>query len=116
MSMSPPRIARVYRASAAGVVSRGMSTDADIRGTNPIRGINTIVEDRRGRIWIATPDGVWRVEPFPFTQDLRRTLEAQRKLTEGLDSPYVLCHLAGVRPEKRATSRPRSACARPVRS
>jgi integrase len=38
---------------------------------------------------------------FPFTQDLRRTLEAQRKLTEGLDSPYVFCHLAGVRTGKR---------------
>jgi integrase len=38
---------------------------------------------------------------FPFTQDLRRTLEAQRKLTEGLDSPYVFCHLAGVRKGKR---------------
>ena len=38
---------------------------------------------------------------FPFTQDLRRTLEAQRKLTEGLDSPYVFCHLAGVRAGKR---------------
>jgi integrase len=38
---------------------------------------------------------------FPFTQDLRRTLEAQRKLTEGLDSPYVFCHLSGVRAAKR---------------
>jgi integrase len=38
---------------------------------------------------------------FPFTRDLRRTLEAQRKLTGGLDSPYVFCHLAGVRVGKR---------------
>jgi integrase len=38
---------------------------------------------------------------FPFTQDLRRTLEAQRKLTEGLDSQYVFCHLGGVRKGKR---------------
>jgi Histidine kinase-, DNA gyrase B-, and HSP90-like ATPase len=38
---------------------------------------------------------------FPFTRELRRTLEAQRKLTEGLDSPYVFCHLAGVRVGKR---------------
>jgi hypothetical protein len=38
---------------------------------------------------------------FPFTQDLRRTLEAQRKLTEGLESPYAFCHLAGVRVGKR---------------
>ena len=38
---------------------------------------------------------------FPFTQDLSRTLEAQRKLTEGLDSPYVFCHLAGGRVGKR---------------
>jgi integrase len=38
---------------------------------------------------------------FLFTRELRRTLEAQRKLTEGLDSPYVFCHLAGVRVGKR---------------
>src|SRR5439155_16463047 len=38
---------------------------------------------------------------FPFTRELRRTLEAQRKLTEGLDSSYVFCHLAGVRVGKR---------------
>lgn len=38
---------------------------------------------------------------FPFTQDLRRTLEAQRKLTDGLDSPFVFCHLAGARAGKR---------------
>jgi len=38
---------------------------------------------------------------FPFTRELRRTLEAQRKLTEGLDSLYVFCHLAGVRKGKR---------------
>src|SRR5262245_8211173 len=38
---------------------------------------------------------------FPFTRELRRTLEAQRKLTEGLDSAYVFCHLAGVRVSKR---------------
>jgi integrase len=38
---------------------------------------------------------------FPFTQDLRRTLEAQRNLTEQLDSAYVFCHLAGVRKGKR---------------
>ncbi len=38
---------------------------------------------------------------FPFTQDLRRTLEAQPNLTEGLDSPHVFCHLAGVRAGKR---------------
>jgi hypothetical protein len=36
-----------------------------------------------------------------FTQDLRRTIEAQRKLTEGLDSPHVFCHMAGVRVGKR---------------
>jgi len=38
---------------------------------------------------------------FPFTRELRRTLEAQRKLTEGLDSSYVFSHLAGVRVGKR---------------
>jgi integrase len=38
---------------------------------------------------------------FPFTQALRRTVEAQRKLTEGLDSPCMFCHLAGVRAGKR---------------
>jgi hypothetical protein len=38
---------------------------------------------------------------FPCTRELRRTLEAQRKLTEGLDSPYVFCYLAGVRVGKR---------------
>jgi integrase len=38
---------------------------------------------------------------FPFTEDLRRTLKAQQKLTEGLDSEYVFCHLAGVRKGKR---------------
>lgn len=38
---------------------------------------------------------------FPFTDDLRRTLEAQRRLTEALDSPYVFCHLTGVRAGKR---------------
>jgi len=38
---------------------------------------------------------------FAFTRELRRTLEAQRKLTEGLDSLYVFCHLAGVRKGKR---------------
>lgn len=38
---------------------------------------------------------------FPFTQDLRRTLEAQRKSTEELDSAYVFCHLTGVRKGKR---------------
>jgi hypothetical protein len=38
---------------------------------------------------------------FPFTKDLRRTLEAQRKLTEGLDSTFVFCHLGGVRKGKR---------------
>jgi Phage integrase family len=37
---------------------------------------------------------------FPL-RDLRRTLEAQRKLSGGLDSPYVFCHLAGVRVGKR---------------
>ncbi len=38
---------------------------------------------------------------FPFTEDLRRTLKAQQKLTAGLDSAYVFCHLAGVRKGKR---------------
>jgi integrase len=38
---------------------------------------------------------------FPFTEDLRRILKAQRKLTEAVDSPYVFCHLAGVRAGKR---------------
>jgi integrase len=38
---------------------------------------------------------------FPFTEDLRRTLEAQRQLTEGLDSPYVFCPLTGVRKGQR---------------
>jgi hypothetical protein len=38
---------------------------------------------------------------FSFVQDFRLTLEAQPKLTDGLDSPYVLCHLAGVRMGKR---------------
>jgi integrase len=38
---------------------------------------------------------------FPFTDDLRRTLEAQRTLTEALDSPFVFCHLTGVRAGKR---------------
>ena len=38
---------------------------------------------------------------FRFTQDLRRTLEAERKLTEAIDSPYVFCHLAGLRAGKR---------------
>lgn len=38
---------------------------------------------------------------FPFTEDLRRTLKAQQKLTEGLDSSYVFCHLTGGRKAKR---------------
>jgi integrase len=38
---------------------------------------------------------------FPFTRELRRTLEAQRKLTEAIDSPFVFCHMAGVRAGKR---------------
>ena len=38
---------------------------------------------------------------FPFTEDLRRILQAQRKLTETVDSPYVFCHLAGVRAGRR---------------
>ena len=34
---------------------------------------------------------------FPFTEDLQRALLAQRTLAQGLNSPYVFCHLTGVR-------------------
>ena len=38
---------------------------------------------------------------FPLPRIFDTTLEAQRKLTRGLDSPHVFCYLAGVRAGKR---------------
>ena len=46
----------LYRVSPEGVVSRVATTDPDTLG------INSIVEDRSGRIWMAKPNGVWRVK------------------------------------------------------
>jgi len=40
---------------------------------------------------------------FPFTDDLRRVLKAQRKLTESLNSEHVFCHVAGTRAGKRVS-------------
>ena len=46
----------LYRVSPEGVVFPVATTDTDTLG------INSIVEDRSGRIWMAKANGVWRVE------------------------------------------------------
>ena len=49
----------LYRVSPEGSVSLVATSDAATGG------IGSIIEDRRGRIWMTTPNGVWRVENAP---------------------------------------------------
>jgi ligand-binding sensor domain-containing protein/signal transduction histidine kinase len=46
----------LYRVSSEGIVSRVATTDPETLE------FTSIVEDRSGRIWLARPNGIWRVE------------------------------------------------------